>query len=212
MNNKTSQAILSIIMISLFIISFVFATYSYFQSRTQKNNVSGATLEMRYFVEANSMYQASKLIPVSSSTVDTAVNKNSNVCRDSSDKDVCSLYEVTVTNNGLALGLTGFVRTDTSSYVTSNLKYKVYTKSGSTYTAVTDDLSVSNESGNSVYFKKGSNNVSITLSNNQSQTYYVAFWINELNSDQSNDEGKSFSCKFGFEGMNGSELTASFNV
>ena len=211
---SSKKLILSILLTLTIIVIAIYATYAFFSATVNSTGqqITGSSDNLNFSVNANEIHKATQLIPVSENDVDTAVNKASNNCIDTENKDLCSMYEVTVQNTGTNLSLYGFVRTNTSTYTTNNLKYKVYTKTGSTYTAITDATSVSNESGNSVYFKKNNVNYTTSLSTNQEQKYYVVFWINEVNEDQNDDQNKDYSCKFGFEGSDGAQLSVLFSV
>lgn len=209
---QKSKKILIAIIITIIIVSGVsYGTYAFFSASATDNSIGGTSQELDFNVTATEVYKASSLIPISENTADTTINAT-NQCRDNNNRDICSLYQVTVTNSGITTSLTGFIRTTSSTYTTTNLKYKVYTKTNNTYTAVTDASSLSNDSGGSTYFKTNNNNYIITLPNNSSQTYYVLFWINEIKADQNQDQGKNYSCRFGFEGTTGSQLSASFNI
>lgn len=212
MKHSLKKTFVSVIIIVLIIISVSYVTYAFFQSYVSKEAITGTKYNVDFNVNANVVYKASKLIPVSSETVDKAVNKATNKCLDNNNRDVCSLYEVSVTNTGVELSLNGFIKTNLSTYTTNNLKYKVYTKTNNTYTAITDDMTVSNEVDSKVYFKKNSSNYTLLLPANSTLTYYISFWINEVNGEQNDDQEKDYSCNFGFEGINGSKLSASFNI
>lgn len=211
MKHYSRKVLLYIMLIILIIISVSFATYAYFQA-TDTKTFSGDSYNADFSISATSEYQATKLIPVSSSIITKAVNKSTNKCRDDNNRDVCSLYKLSVTNNSIAITLSGFVKTINSTYTTDNLKYQVFSLSGSTYTAVTDVLTVTNTSGNSVYFKKNNANYNTVLAENGSITYYIAFWIEEIEGEQNADQLKTITCKFGFEGINGANLTADFDI
>ena len=211
---KGKRLIYSVIIVLILIIVVVFSSYAFFAATVTNGGqqVTGNTNDLSFSVNATVIHKATKLIPVSENDVNTAVNKASNNCIDTENKDVCSMYEVSVQNSGTNISLYGFVRTNTSTYTTNNLKFKVYTRSNNTYTAITDASSVSNNSGDSVYFKLNNTNITTSLATNQTQTYYVVFWINEINDDQNDDQNKDYSCKFGFEGTDGAQLSVLFNV
>ena len=212
--NKRKSIIYSIIIVLILLVVVIYTSYAFFAATVSNGGeqVTGSTNDLSFSVNATVIHKATKLIPVSESAVNTAVNKVSNNCIDTENKDVCSMYEVSVQNTGTNISLYGFVRTNTSTYITNNLKFKVYTRSNNTYTAITDATSVSNNSGDSVYFKVNNVNYTTNLTTNQTQTYYVVFWINEINDSQNDDQDKDYSCKFGFEGTDGAQLSVLFSV
>ena len=73
-------------------------------------------------------------------------------------------------------------------------------------------MTVNNTKDSNVYFKKTNNNYNISLAVSGSLTYYVAFWIEEISGEQNADQSKTYSCRFGFEGVNGANLSAEFDV
>ena len=193
--------------------SVVYGTYAFFNATaTPNNSVSGVSADISFSVNASVVYKATNLIPVTEANMDSTVNKASNNCRDNDNRDVCSLYKINIVNSGEASALNGYVITSSSTYTTNNLKYKVYTKSGNVYTAVTDAMILSHNSGDSVYFKSNNVNLTTNIAINETKTYYIAFWINEVNGVQNADQEQNYSCKIGFEGLNGSSLSIPFNV
>lgn len=92
----------------------------------------------------------------------------------------------------------------------------VYTENGGTYTPVTDALVLTHNSGDTVYFKKNSTNYTTSLldgtTNPQKVTYYIVFWISEIEGEQNEDQSKTFDCKIGFESIYGDKLTSTFVV
>lgn len=212
--NNNKKLVLSIFLTLTIIIIAIIGTYAFFSATTQSagEQITGSTNNLSFSVTANEIHKATKLIPVSENDVDTAVNKTTNNCIDNDNKDICSMYEVNVQNTGPNITLYGFVRTNVSTYITNNLKFKVYTKVNNTYTDITDAASVTNQSGNSIYFKKNNVNYITNLASNQTLTYYVVFWIEEINDEQNADQDQNYSCKFGFEGSDGSQLSVLFNV
>ncbi len=210
--SKSMRVIIAIVVTLLIVSGVGYATYAFFSASATDNSIGGTSHEVDFSVTSHEVYKASSLIPVSEDTIDSALNKADNKCRDNSNRDVCSLYEVNVSNSGVTTSLNGFVMTTSSTYVTNNLKYRVYTMSNGIYTAVTDTLSLSNDSGGSSYFKSNNSNYSITLPTGGNQDYYIVFWIQEINGEQNMDQGKNYSCRIGFEGVNGSKLSAAFNI
>lgn len=209
---KTKKILIAIIITIAIVGAIGYTTYSFYTATATDSSIEGSSKDLNFDITAKEIYKATGLIPISEETADLAINNIDNQCKDNNNQDLCSLYEVTLTNSGVATSLTGFIRTNSSTYITNNLKYKVYTKNQDTYTAVTDLQSLSNDSGGSTYFKKDNNNYVTTLNKNETVTYYILFWLNEASSEQNDDQEKNYNCKFGFEGVNGSKLSASFSV
>ena len=92
----------------------------------------------------------------------------------------------------------------------------VYTTNGNQITPVTDALTLTHGSGDTIYFKKDSNNYVTNMSDGtnspQKITYYIVFWISEVGGNQNEDQSKIFDCKVGFESIYGDKLTSTFVV
>lgn len=211
---KTKRLLLSIIVILLIAVGVVYATYAFFQATVDStgDNVGGQSSSGAFSVTPTVVHKATKLIPVSEATVNATVNKASNNCVDNNNKDTCTLYKVTVANGVDPITINSFVRTNSSTYTTNHLKYKVFTKSGNTYTAVSDAMVISHNAGDSVYAKLNNTNITFSLLANATQDLYFAFWIEEVNQAQNDDQNKDYSCKIGFEANSSTQLSVSFSV
>lgn len=211
---KSKKILLSIIVILLIALGVVYVTYAFFQASIDStgDNVGGESSSGSFSVTPTVIHKATKLIPVSENTLNATVNKASNNCVDNDNKDTCSLYKVTIVNGEDANTMTAFVRTISSTYTTTNLKYKVFTKSGNTYTAVSDAMTLSHNAGDSVFAKSNNSNVTFSLQTNGTQELYFAFWIQEVNQAQNDDQNKDYNCKIGFEANNSTQLSVSFSV
>lgn len=215
-SSKRKMLIISIIVVIIIIAVVLGSTYAYFTARASSNNIVGSTYTSDFGIEVFEVQKSTSLIPLSDDLVTKAVSKASNKCLDNDGQEICSLYKLDVVNNGNAIDLQGFIRTSTSTYTSSNLKYMVYTENGGTYTPVTDALVLSHNSGDTVYFKKNNANYTTSLldgtTSPQKVTYYIVFWISEINGDQNVDQSKTFDCKIGFESIYGDKLTSTFVV
>ena len=208
---NSKKVILSIILVLVIIATVFGATYAFLSASASNDNaIGGSTYNGNFAVDLNTIYKADALVPVDETVVEASL-ATSNVCVDNSNQEICSLYELTVTNSGDAIDLLGFVRTSNSTYTTNNLTYKVYTKTGNTYTPITSATSVSNAVGDTVYFKNNNSNYTTSLIANASATYYIVFFIKNVENNN-DDMGKTFDCKIGFESIYGNELSASFDA
>lgn len=215
--NSSKRKILIISIIVVIIILVAGGTYAYFTaSGSNSGNIVGSTYTSDFGIEVYEVQKSTSLIPLNDDLVTTAVSKASDKCLDNDGQEICSLYKLDVVNNGAAIDLQGFIRTSTSTYTSSNLKYIVYTENGGTYTPVTDALVLTHNSGDTVYFKKNSTNYTTSLldgtTNPQKVTYYIVFWISEIEGEQNEDQSKTFDCKIGFESIYGDKLTSTFVV
>lgn len=211
------KSIFLAILIVLIICAVVFGTtFSFFNASTRNNNIVGSTYNANFGVEVYEIKKSSSLMPVKDDLITTLISKSSNQCMDNDGQEVCSLYKLDVVNNGLPLDLHGFIRTSNSTYTSDNLKFMIYTKNGNVYTPITDIITITHNSGDTMYFKKNSSTYVTKIGDGttspQTISYYVVFWISEIEASQNEDQGKSYNCIMGFESIHGDKLTSSFVI
>lgn len=183
-------------------------TYAYYITTTSSNKISGEGYKFNVSLTANTVYSATKLVPLNDSLVSSAISKSSNKCRDSRGYEVCSLYSLTLSNTGESETLNGFVSTTSTTYTTDNLKYQIF---DSSYNAITDATVISRVVDEKKYFKK-SNAMVNTQINSTNVTYYIAIWLHDTGALQNSDYSKTFSGKVGFESIHGEELKANISA
>ena len=215
--SKRKTVIISIIIVIIIIAVVIGATYAYLTaSSTNSGNIVGSTYTSNFGIEVYEIQKSTSLIPLSDDLITTAVSKTNNKCLDNDGQEICSLYKLDIINNGIAVDLQGFIRTSTSTYTSDNLKYMVFTSNGNTFVPITDVLTLSHNSGDTVYFKKDGNNYITKMFDGsttpQTVTYYIVFWISEIEGEQNEDQSKIFDCKIGFESIYGDKLTSTFVV
>ena len=210
MKKKLFFSILSVIAIS--VIAFG-VTYAYYESFSTENVTGEAKEGITSTLSLEVIHDgSSKLVPLYDRYVKDAITKESNPCVDNSrfQYNVCSLYKITLTNEGSSENLYGFVRTKDTTYETNNLKYQIY---DSTYNAITDVITLSKVVDETVYFTKDNNNSTISSTGNE--IYYLVVWLSDTGELQSEDYSKTFSGSVGFEsvtdfGTGLSQIEASF--
>jgi len=194
MVRKMMLSILGVMLIS----GFTFGvTYAYYESSAEDSFEWSAYSGLSSILNSDEVYIANTLVPLSDSLVSTAISKTSNKCIDKNGYEVCSLYKLTLTNNGDSENLYGYVKTGSSTYTTGNLKYQVF---DSSYNAVTDVMTVSNVADTTVYFQKSSSKYNTTSSG--SLIYYLAIWLHDTEDYQDADYSKTFTGYVGFESVN----------
>ena len=217
MNSSKKKILIISIIVVVIIIVVSGGTYAFLTaSSSNSNGIVGSTYSSDFGIEVYEVQKSTSLIPLSDDLVTTAVSKTSDKCLDNDGQEICSLYKLDVVNNGVAIDLQGFIRTSTSTYTSSNLKYMVYTENGGIYTPITDSLVLTHNSGDTVYFKKDGNNYITKMFDGtttpQTISYYIVFWITEIDGEQNEDQDKTFDCKIGFESIYGDKLTSTFVV
>ena len=170
------------------------ATYAYYVSQDTKTFTGEIEKGIVSTLNLTTTKSSTNLVPLQDSKIKTAITKSSNKCIDKNNYEVCSLYTITLTNTNASENLYGYVKTNTTTYTTTNLKYQIF---DSSYNAITDVMTISKTANDLVYFKKGTTKVSITSTG--TKKYYLAIWLSDTNSDQSSDYSKTFNGAIGFE-------------
>lgn len=206
MNKKIELSILAVIGIS--IITLLGVAFSYFAAvgSNSGDNISGRTMNFGASLNISTVYRATNLVPLANNLVSTAIGKETNKCIDINNRDVCSLYTITLSNSGETVVLTPFVTTASTTYATTNLKCQLY---NSSYTAVSDVITLSTSTNGQVYLTSSGNNVNITLESS-SQTYYLVIWLTDTSASQTNDYSKTYSGTITFEAGSGGRVYAGF--
>ena len=170
------------------------------------DNITGETFDFDASLSSQSVYVASNLVPLANNLVGTAISKSSNKSRDINSRDVCSLYQITLSNSGDSITLTPFVTTISTTYTTTNLKMQLF---DSSYNAVSDVITPSISANGKVYFTTSSNNITVNLSSSNI-VYYLAIWITETSSSQTADYSKTYNGTITFEAASGGQLSVDF--
>lgn len=214
MNEKTSK----IIIISLFIMGIIFvivgSTFAYLTVNTVTNNTSigGSTYNFNVNFDVSAV-KSGNLIPVKDNLILESLN-SSYVCEDTRGYRLCSLYRIRFTNSGSAQTLTGNLKTVSSTYTTTNLKYQLFTLSGSTYSAISDSASINNTTNSLNQFKLNNSSISISLNDGSASStikdVYLVIWVSDPNNNQLADQNKSFTGQLSFVSTSGDTITSSF--
>lgn len=191
MKNKIYISVMAVLIISALTFG---ATYAYYVSQDTKTFTGEIEKGIVSTLNLTTTKSSTNLVPLLDSKINTAITKSSNKCIDKNNYEVCSLYTITLTNTNASENLYGYVKTNTTTYTTTNLKYQIF---DSSYNAITDVMTISKTANDLVYFKKGTTQVSITSTG--TKTYYLAIWLSDTNSDQSSDYSKTFNGAIGFE-------------
>lgn len=211
-DSKFRIGVISIILVILIIFLVVGGTYAFLTASDSNNNViSGSSYDFDVDLELAPIKTSQALVPLSDSDIDKAITGTYN-CVDSYDNDVCSIYQVDIVNHGNLVNLYAYVKASNSTFTTDHLKYKVYTKTGDNYTAVSDVITLSNNANDKKYFVYDDVNYRFGLNTDQSTTYYFVFWLSGIEEDQNEDMDKTFNGVIGIEASDGENITANFGI
>ncbi len=198
------------VIIGILIITLLGTAFAFFSASTSGggNNIEGETFDFGASISLTTIYRATNLVPLQNNLVTTAISKQTNKCIDKNNRDVCSLYSITLSNNGDNVNLNPYITTTSSTYTTNNLKCQLFNNS---FTAVSDVITISNSANGKVYITSSGNNVSINLTNT-SKTYYLAIWLTDTLSSQSADYSKAFSGTITFDAGNNGQVYVDFTA
>lgn len=204
MEKKLNKILVSVLAVILITTLTVGVTYAYLVAHDSQNITVKSASGINSVLTLTTVKETSNMVPIMDNKIVTAVKNN---CVDKNNYDVCSLYSVKLTNTSSAESLYGYVRTVSSSYTTTNLRYQIF---DSSYNAVTDVMTISNSSDGFVYFEKSSSKLTIT--SNGTNNYYFVIWLTDTGAEQSSDYSKVFNGAIGFElvGSGSGRLEANF--
>lgn len=204
MEKKLNKILVSVLAVILITTLTVGVTYAYLVAHDSQNITVKSASGINSVLTLTTVKETSNMVPIMDNKIVTAIKNN---CVDKNNYDVCSLYSVKLTNTSGAESLYGYVRTVSSSYTTTNLRYQIF---DSSYNAVTDIMTISNSSDSFVYFEKSSSKLTIT--SNGTNNYYFVIWLTDTGAEQSSDYSKVFNGAIGFElvGSGSGRLEANF--
>ena len=245
-NSKGRGIFLGVVSVATLIVAIIGATFAWFSASvgSGENDVNLTAYQFdadltveRVFPTAENA--SKKIIPFvpdkvlreglenETNNMNYALNEAAKKCVDSSGYLVCSLYKITVTNNGSdAIELDGTVttiettKTETGTTLTANgaLKAQIISYADGKYT-YTHDLSKAlalpntGESGKLI-MDKATLTVGATPAANTAELY-VLVWLNDSTENQSSMMGASYKGQFIFSAVGmgaGNQLTGTFNL
>ena len=245
-NSKGRGIFLGVVSVATLIVAIIGATFAWFSASvgSGENDVNltayqfdaDLTVERVFPTDENASKKIIPFVPDKvlregleneTNNMNYALNEAKNKCVDSSGYLVCSLYKITVTNNGSdAIELDGTVTTiettptETGTTLTANgaLKAQIISYADGKYT-YTHDLSKAlalpnkGESGKLI-MDPATLTVGATPGANTAELY-VLVWLNDTTENQSTMMGASYKGQFIFSAVGmgaGNQLTGTFNL
>ena len=248
-NSKGRGIFLGVVSVATLIVAIIGATFAWFSASVSsgENDVNLTAYQFdadltveRVFPTPTPENASRKIIPFvpdkvlreglenETNNMNYALNEATNKCVDSSGYLVCSLYKITVTNNGSdAIELDGTVTTiettptETGTTLTANgdLKAQIISYAGEKYTythnlskalALPNTASVSEK----LIMDPATLTVGATPGANTAELY-VLVWLNDTTGNQSTMMGASYKGQFIFSAVGmgaGNQLTGTFNL
>ena len=214
MDDKLNKVIIITLVTCGIIFTIIGATFAYFSARitSNQNDIKGSTYKFDVKLNIDTI-KNDKLIPVSDSLIDDTLN-STHICTDQRGYGLCYLYKLTLNNSGAPQTMTGNIKTTNTTYTTNNLKYQLFTLSGSTYTAASDMKSVPAVNTTSD-FTLNSSNISVNLTEGTTTPYttdyYLVLWLSDPGTNQLEDSNKSYSGTVSFVSTNGNIISVDFS-
>ena len=246
-NSKGRGIFLGVVSVATLIVAIIGATFAWFSASVGSGendvNLTAYQFDAKLTVERvfpTAENASKKIIPFvpdkvlreglenETNNMNYALNEATNKCVDSSGYLVCSLYKITVTNNGSdAIELDGTVTTiettptETGTTLTANgaLKAQIISYAGGKYTYAHDlskALALPNTVSGSgkLIMDPATLTVGATPGANTAELY-VLVWLNDSTENQSSMMGASYKGQFIFSAVGmgtGNKLTGTFNL
>ena len=246
-NSKGRGIFLGVVSVATLIVAIIGATFAWFSASvgSGENDVNLTAYQFDAELTVDRVFPTAenaskKIIPFvpdkvlregqgdQTNNMNYALNEATNKCVDSSGYLVCSLYKITVTNNGSdAIELDGTVttiettKTETGTTLTANgdLKAQIisYAEGKYTYTHnLSKALALPNTASGSgkLIMNPATLTVGATPGANTAELY-VLVWLNDSNENQSSMMGASYKGQFIFSAVGmgaGNQLTGTFNL
>ena len=223
---KKSQVAITLIL-TLFL-SITGATFAYFAiSATNNNTIMGtaATVNLTLTVDkvfpTESSENTGVMVPqlsTSGSNTSALSTALKNGCIDSNGNVVCQVYKIIIQNVGgtATQVVDGSVSFYSNAAMTTNvatdmpnLKWKLITSANPTTPAnsvLGTNADLPANSNTNIFAND------IVMVTNSSFTYHMIIWINETDTEQPTDPGKSFYGKIEFNSSNGTGVTSTFTA
>ena len=211
MNERNKGIFYGVVAIATLIVAIVGATLAYFSIYAgSSENAVGLTsrvVSIDYSDGQNVVVQ--ELIPSAYNYVVRSYEspkEGKDVCIDDNDQEICSVYQFTVKNNADAVNLEMYLRVGLNEF--DNLKYMLYEINGNTKTNVYDSMNTIVSSNILSYgltkdaigqrFSLAGYNedngavVVYPLASGDEKTFELVIYLNEIGSQQNDEQGKSF--------------------
>ena len=214
-NKRGSEIFLGVIGVATLVVAIIGATFAFFAAGANNTTaITGetATASLTLTVERVAPTTVGKLVPQLAETLDDALvgtQAKGGSCIDGNGNTVCHVYEIVVTNGG-----TSAVTVDGSLTLTpSGISHLKWVKLA-TATTLTSALSADGGNTPSTTSLVSSVTLQPTGQSGNSETYYVAVWVEEQNSNQTSaDAGGSFTGVVSFISANGTGgVTSTFTA
>ena len=207
MDNKYNKLIIILLFVFGIIFTIIGATFAYFAASVGAggNAINGSSYTLDMSLNVSSI-RSGDLVPTADNLIATSLAGNYK-CVDQRNYGLCSLYKLSFTNNSTAETMVGYLKTSSTTYMTTNLRYRLYDEN---YNSVSDIGTVGITANTMNYFKSGANNISVTIPANGTKDYYLVIWLHDIGENQLEDQDKSYTGIISFTSQNGGTVSSNF--
>ena len=207
MDNKYNKLIIILLFVFGIIFTIIGATFAYFAASANSgvNDISGSSYRLDMSLDVTSI-RSGDLVPTADNLIATSLAGNYK-CVDQRNYGLCSLYKITFANNSTAETMVGYLKTSSTTYTTTNLRYRLYDEN---YNSVSDIGTVGITANTMNYFKSGANNISVTIPANGTKDYYLVIWLHDIGENQLEDQDKQYTGNISFTSQSGATVSSNF--
>ena len=207
MDNKYNRLIITLLMVFGIVFTIIGTTFAFFGARANAtgNALGGTSYTLNMTLDVTAI-RAGDLVPTADNLIPTSLAGNYK-CVDQRNYGLCSLYKLSLTNNSTAETMVGYLKTSSTTYTTTNLRYRLYDEN---YNSVSDIGTVGITANTMNYFKSGANNISVTIPANGTKDYYLVIWLHDIGENQLEDQDKSYTGNISFTSQNGGTVSSNF--
>ena len=207
MDNKYNKLIIILLFVFGIIFTIIGATFAYFAASANSgvNDISGSSYRLDMSLDVTSI-RSGDLVPTADNLIATSLAGNYK-CVDQRNYGLCSLYKITFANNSSAETMVGYLKTSSTTYTTTNLRYRLYDEN---YNSVSDIGTVGITANTMNYFKSGANNISVTIPANGTKDYYLVIWLHDIGENQLEDQDKQYTGNISFTSQSGATVSSNF--
>ena len=207
MDNKYNKLIIILLFVFGIVFTIIGATFAYFaaSANSSGNAINGTSYTFDMSLDVSSI-RSGDLVPTADNLIATSLAGNYK-CIDQRNYGLCSLYKITFTNNSSAETMVGYLKTSSTTYTTTNLRYRLYDEN---YNSVSDIGTVGITANTINYFKSGANNISVTIPANSTKDYYLVIQLHDIGENQLVDQDKSYTGSITFTSQSGGTVSSNF--
>ena len=203
MSNKEKKYLLLAVYLFAFIFMLFGFSFAYFSARdkSEANALSVTSGHLNLSLEVVQKFPGNKLIPTNDTDIMKAYNNN---CVDDENRNACAAYDLIITNDSATQDIVGNI--DFTVDGIKNLSYLVLDENGNIYQDITKvEKSTDNLPLGSNFILDGA----IETGNVTSKKFTLIIWLSNLDRDQNDEMGGTYSASIEYSSIFGQRLSSS---